>query len=98
MEAAQKCRFDIQKELFRGVYKIYANPFEWKELRAAHKMERIDQLELQRFLQVQHQKKAKDVIDSVKEDLQSEQGQLLLRVLSTITQVQSDSIKKREER
>jgi RNA recognition motif-containing protein len=52
LEAAQKCRFDIQKELFRGVYKIYANPFEWKELRAAHKMERIDQLELQRFLQL----------------------------------------------
>ena len=45
LEAAQKCRFDIQKELFRGVYKVYANPFEWKELRAAHKMERIDQLE-----------------------------------------------------
>ena len=38
------------------------------------------------------------MINNVKEDLQTEQGQLLLRVLSTITKVQGDAIKKREER
>jgi hypothetical protein len=38
------------------------------------------------------------VINSVKDDLQTEQGQLLLRVLSTLTAVQGDAIKKREER
>lgn len=54
LESAQKCRYDVQKEFFRGVYKIYANPFEWKELRKAHRMEQIDQRELYRYLQIAH--------------------------------------------
>lgn len=50
------------------------NQFEWKELRQAHKMEQIDQKELQKFLRQEHSKKARDVLTAVKEDLKSEQG------------------------
>jgi RNA recognition motif-containing protein len=74
LESAQKCRFDVNKELFKSVYKIYANPFEWKELRKAHKMEQVDQKELYRYLQNEHSKKANEVLTSVKEDLRTEQG------------------------
>lgn len=33
LESAQKARFDVTKELFKGDHKIYVNQFEWKELR-----------------------------------------------------------------
>ena len=46
LESAQKCRYDSAKDMFRSVYKIQAYPFEWRELRSAHKMEQIDQKEL----------------------------------------------------
>ena len=42
MEAAQKARFDVPKELFRGVHKITVSQFEWKEQRQAHMMEQYD--------------------------------------------------------
>lgn len=52
-------------------------------------MERIDQIELGRYLKNERAKKAKEVLSEVKEDLQTEQGQLLLRVLKLLTQVNS---------
>jgi len=42
LEGSQKARFDADKELFRGEHKLYVNSFEWKELRQAHRMERMD--------------------------------------------------------
>jgi len=38
------------------------------------------------------------VLTSVKDDLKTEQGQLLLRVLTLLTKVQADKDKKKEER
>lgn len=83
----------MSKELFRGQHKIYANQFEWKELRSAHRMEQIDQKELNRYLQMHHSKKASEVLASVKEDLQTEQGQLLLQVLTLLTKVNAEKEK-----
>ena len=42
LEAAQKCRFEARKDPFKGIHQLYVNQFEWKELRAAHRMEKID--------------------------------------------------------
>lgn len=42
LEAAQKCRFETAKDLFRDQHKLFINQFEWKELRSAHRMERMD--------------------------------------------------------
>lgn len=42
MEAAQKARFDVPKEMFRSVHKITVSQFEWKEQRQAHMMEQYD--------------------------------------------------------
>ena len=69
LEAAQKCRFEASKDLFQGVHKLYVNQFEWKELRAGHRMERIDQIELSRYLKTEKTKHANEVLTAVKEDL-----------------------------
>ena len=50
------------------------NQFEWKELRQAHKMERIDQIELGRYLRQDRAAKSKAVLDEVREDLATDQG------------------------
>jgi len=60
--------------MFRGDHKVYVNQFEWKELRQAHKMESIDQKELARYLKDEHAKKANEVLNTVKDDLRTEQG------------------------
>ena len=87
LEASQKCRFESAKELFRGQHKLFVNQFEWKELRQAHQMERLDQIELGRYMRVEQNKKANEVLSAVKDDLQTEQGKLLLRVLKVLTAV-----------
>lgn len=87
LEGSQMARFDGGKELFRGVHKIYVNQFEWKELRQAHRMERMDQMELAQYMKVEQTKKANEVLSAVKQDLDSDQGQLLLRVLKMLTLV-----------
>lgn len=51
------------------MYKLYVNQFEWKELRASHRMERIDQIELARYLRMEKTKHANEVLSAVKEDL-----------------------------
>ena len=50
-------------------------------------MEQIDQKELVRYLKDEHSKKANEVLNTVKDDLRTEQGQLLLRVLGLLTKV-----------
>lgn len=69
LEAAQKCRFEASKDLFLGTHKLIVNQFEWKELRISHRMERIDQIELQRYLRTEKTKQANEVLQSVKSDL-----------------------------
>lgn len=69
LEGSQRSRFDAAKEPFRGVHKLYVNQFEWKELRQAHRMERIDQIELAQYMKTEQTKKANEVLQSVKEDL-----------------------------
>lgn len=43
-------------------------------MRQAHKMEQIDQKELVRYLKDEHSKKATEVLNTVKDDLRTEQG------------------------
>lgn len=50
-------------------------------------MEQMDQKELSRYLRDEQSKKANEVLNSVKDDLRTEQGQLLLRVLALLTKV-----------
>lgn len=38
-------------------------------------------------MRLEHSKKANEVLSAVKDDLKSEQGQLLIRVLTTLTKV-----------
>lgn len=97
LEAAQKARFEAGKALFRDAHKLYVNQFEWKELRAGHRMERMDQIELGRYLRAEKTKKANEVLSSVRDDLQTEQGQLLLRVLKLITEVNQKKAKEAQE-
>ena len=47
-------------------------------------MEKIDQKELARYLRDEHSKKANEILSAVKDDLRTEQGQLLLRVLGLL--------------
>jgi hypothetical protein len=42
LEGSQKARFDGSKEMFRGTHTLIVSSFEWKELRQAHRMERMD--------------------------------------------------------
>ena len=50
-------------------------------------MERMDQAELAQYMKVERTKKANEVLAAVKADLETDQGQLLLRVLKMLTQV-----------
>jgi hypothetical protein len=50
-------------------------------------MERMDQAELAQYMKIERTKKANEVLAAVKADLQTDQGQLLLRVLKMLTQV-----------
>jgi hypothetical protein len=50
-------------------------------------MERMDQMELGRYMRTEQTKKANEVLSAVKGDLETEQGKLLLRVLKVLTTV-----------
>ena len=56
-------------------------------------MEKIDQVELARYLKTEKTKQANEVLTAVKEDLQTEQGQLLLRVLTLVATVNEKNAK-----
>ena len=56
------------------MHRLFVNQFEWKELRASHRMEKMDQVELGRYLKIEQTKKSNEVLTTVKEDLQTEQG------------------------
>jgi hypothetical protein len=47
-------------------------------------MEQHDQKELARYLKKEQNKKAAEILTAVREDLQTEQGQLLVRVLRSL--------------
>ena len=72
LEGSQKARYDAPKELFRGEHQLYVNAFEWKELRQAHRMERMDQAELAQYMKVERTKKANEVLAAVRADLETE--------------------------
>jgi hypothetical protein len=47
----------------------------------------MDQIELGRYMRTEQTKKANEVLSAVKDDLENDQGKLLLRVLKVLTTV-----------
>ena len=73
VEDAQRARVEASKRPFRGC-SLYISQFETREQRKAHMLERIDQIEFQRYKKREEVKKDMDKLEKLGNDLRSEQG------------------------
>lgn len=96
VEHAQKAKQEAPKTLFKGKT-LYICQFETREQRKAHMLERIDQLEFARYKKKQQMKTDLRKLEKLGEDLQSEQGQLLLTLLKLMANLAQTQLKKTRE-
>ena len=71
VEDAQRARVEASKRPFRGCT-LYISQFETREQRRAHMLERIDQIEFQRYKKREEVKKDMDKLQKLSDDLRSE--------------------------
>ena len=71
VEDAQRARVEASKRPFRGCT-LYISQFETREQRRAHMLERIDQIEFQRYKKSEEVKKDMDKLQKLSDDLRSE--------------------------
>lgn len=86
VEGAQRARVEASKRQFKGNY-LFVSQFEAREVRKAHMLEKLDQLEFARYKKKEQIREDSDKLEQLSQQLKTEQGRLFVQLLKVLAKV-----------